>query len=244
MKALIISDIHLRWKIVDRILNTVKADRVVFLGDLFDQFNDTPGATKEMAEWVKKVASRDDVEFLFGNHDVPYWQPSHACHWCPGFSYDKSRIINDIIPSKLWETKWNFVWFEQGWTLSHAGFHKHALPCYPDMDVVDQAYIARAADEAFGNIMEFRNHPILHQGTRMGSVHVGGCTWLDWGDFEPIGELNQIVGHSPRRTVVCKHLSEDGKIITQGNIHSLLKEHSYENLEGLFLNLTGKEYRD
>jgi len=45
---------------------------------------------------------------------------------------------------------------------------------------------------------------------------------------------------------LCEQIAliDDGKIITQGNIHSLLKEHSYENLEGLFLNLTGKEYRD
>jgi len=39
-------------------------------------------------------------------------------------------------------------------------------------------------------------------------------------------------------------LLDDGKIITQGNINILLKEHASESLEDLFINLTGKAYRD
>ena len=39
-------------------------------------------------------------------------------------------------------------------------------------------------------------------------------------------------------------LMDAGKIITQGDIDTLLKEHCRENLEDLFINLTGKEYRN
>ncbi len=39
-------------------------------------------------------------------------------------------------------------------------------------------------------------------------------------------------------------LLDDRQIITQGNIHQLLKEHQHKNLEELFINLTGKDYRD
>jgi len=39
-------------------------------------------------------------------------------------------------------------------------------------------------------------------------------------------------------------LMDNGKLITQGNIDDLLKEHKRESLEELFLNLTGKHYRD
>ncbi|MDB5111726.1 MAG: transporter ATP-binding protein [Mucilaginibacter sp.] len=39
-------------------------------------------------------------------------------------------------------------------------------------------------------------------------------------------------------------LLDDGHIITQGNMNTLLKEHSYDSLEALFINLTGKELRD
>jgi ABC-2 type transport system ATP-binding protein len=39
-------------------------------------------------------------------------------------------------------------------------------------------------------------------------------------------------------------LLDKGKIIKQGNIDELLKDHNRESLEALFLNLTGKHYRD
>lgn len=45
---------------------------------------------------------------------------------------------------------------------------------------------------------------------------------------------------------LCQHIAmiDDGKIITQGNIDDVLKAHSQESLEQLFINLTGKAYRD
>jgi ABC-2 type transport system ATP-binding protein len=45
---------------------------------------------------------------------------------------------------------------------------------------------------------------------------------------------------------LCEHIAmiDDGRIITQGNIDEVLKEHSQESLEQLFINLTGKAYRD
>lgn len=39
-------------------------------------------------------------------------------------------------------------------------------------------------------------------------------------------------------------LLDDRRIISQGNIHTLLKAHDNEDLEALFINLTGKEYRN
>jgi ABC-2 type transport system ATP-binding protein len=39
-------------------------------------------------------------------------------------------------------------------------------------------------------------------------------------------------------------LIDEGKIIANDPLEKLLKEHRQEGLEGLFLNLTGKEYRD
>lgn len=45
---------------------------------------------------------------------------------------------------------------------------------------------------------------------------------------------------------LCEHIAliDEGKIITQGNINAVLKEHSNESLEELFINLTGKAYRN
>lgn len=39
-------------------------------------------------------------------------------------------------------------------------------------------------------------------------------------------------------------LVDEGKIIAEGNINDVLKAHDHQNLEDLFINLTGKAYRD
>jgi len=39
-------------------------------------------------------------------------------------------------------------------------------------------------------------------------------------------------------------LIDEGKIIAQNNLQELLREHQQDGLEGLFLNLTGRSYRD
>ena len=39
-------------------------------------------------------------------------------------------------------------------------------------------------------------------------------------------------------------LIDNGKIVAKGELHMLLKEHKHTELEALFLNLTGKYYRD
>ncbi|MES1214379.1 MAG: ABC transporter ATP-binding protein [Bacteroidota bacterium] len=45
---------------------------------------------------------------------------------------------------------------------------------------------------------------------------------------------------------LCENIAliDEGKIIANNSLNSLLKEHQQDGLEGLFLNLTGKEYRD
>ncbi|MDB5118600.1 MAG: transporter ATP-binding protein [Mucilaginibacter sp.] len=45
---------------------------------------------------------------------------------------------------------------------------------------------------------------------------------------------------------LCQQIAmiDEGKIITQGHIDVLLKEHRHDSLEDLFINLTGKAYRN
>lgn len=45
---------------------------------------------------------------------------------------------------------------------------------------------------------------------------------------------------------LCDHIAlvDDGKIIVHDSLETLLSQHGHDALEGLFLNLTGKKYRD
>jgi ABC-2 type transport system ATP-binding protein len=45
---------------------------------------------------------------------------------------------------------------------------------------------------------------------------------------------------------LCEQIAmiDEGKIITQGHIDEVLKAHDHQSLEELFINLTGKAYRN
>ena len=46
------------------------------------------------------------------------------------------------------------------------------------------------------------------------SLPVGGMTWLDWGRFNPIKGLNQIVGHTILSEPSVRYLDKTGKFQT------------------------------
>ena len=71
-RTLIISDIHLRWKLVDNIINEESPDEIIFLGDYFDDFGDTPEKNLVMAESIKQ--------------ETFYCCLGHAKHYEPGLT--------------------------------------------------------------------------------------------------------------------------------------------------------------
>ena len=70
MKTVIIPDIHHHISQVKLILLHEAPDKVVFLGDWFDDFFDTPEMSADTAIWLMKRMDRhpEDV-FIWGNHD-------------------------------------------------------------------------------------------------------------------------------------------------------------------------------
>ena len=82
--VLIIPDIHLKWERVNRVINHVGADEIIFLGDYFDDFNDTPEQVDEMVSWLEHSAKQPNRIHLFGNHDMHY-AFSDAGFQCSGF---------------------------------------------------------------------------------------------------------------------------------------------------------------
>ena len=54
MRTLIIPDIHNHTQNADHWLQTQRYDRVVFLGDYFDDFHDTPGDVINTAGWLRE----------------------------------------------------------------------------------------------------------------------------------------------------------------------------------------------
>ena len=189
-RTLIIPDLHHRTANADHWLDSVGHDRVVFLGDFFDAYDDTVEDATRTAQWLRRQMERDNAVFLFGNHDLPYRFGGDERVECPGFSPAKSDAINLVLESEHWN-RFCLAHAEQGWLLSHAGFHPAWMK-----DATEEAVLARC-DEAMELAQQGRIDPILGMGELpRGIQKYGGPLWMDWSTFMPIAGIKQIVGHT------------------------------------------------
>src|ERR1035441_7570735 len=100
MKTLIFSDLHEPpHDVLDRIEAIIadeRADRIVFLGDYFDQFDDTPRDAARTAAWLAKSLTDPRRTHLIGNHDASYLWPVDSTY-CPGFTWEKEGVIRENL---------------------------------------------------------------------------------------------------------------------------------------------------
>lgn len=223
MKYLIIPDVHNQVEWAETLIAKFPDRKVVFLGDYFDSFGDTPEAARRTAEWLRHSLEKGRVH-LMGNHDLPYrwqntWHPK-----CPGWTREKARAILDHVRVEQWQ-QMPLVFILDGKdarpiVTSHAGITlanlygvSNSVDCatggrcahlkdrlVPEhLDAIrKQAVICERSAKGGGD------HFWLNQGSRMGEIEQGGPFWLDRWDFNPIAGINQVVGHtrvdSPHRT--------------------------------------------
>lgn len=210
MKILVLSDIHHKFEIAQKIIDSVEFDRCILLGDYFDDYGDTPENARKTAVWLKeKVIPNPKMIPLMGNHDVNYFFPMHPEFYCSGFSHDKCRAIRSVISPddvKLFK----FYHIQDGWMFSHAGLHvslwKEMKQWYPDGEIREGEtllnYFSRVVqffmDRTMVNIYANMPVPYLECGwDRGGNRPFGGLIWCDWNTFASIKGINQIVGHTP-----------------------------------------------
>ena len=200
MRTLVIPDIHNKIQIVQKILdkeNTV--DEVVFLGDWFDDYNDTPQDVTQVAEYLNEITKQRNFIFLWGNHDM-YYPPFRSFHVCAsGYSVEKQWAINDVIKEETWE-KFQFYQYSQKFLFTHAGVTSKNSWLF-DRDSFNLDYFDSITAQAQFHYMSSQNHFMYRAGySRGGMLPVGGITWCDYfEDFEPYSYLNQMFGHT-----ICK----------------------------------------
>ena len=195
MRTLIIPDLHHHTDRADHWLATQRHDRVVFLGDYFDDFGDDVSDARRTAFWLRDRMEKTDDIFLLGNHDVPYMFPHDPQFHCPGFTAAKARGIGEILRPAHWQ-RLRLAHAEQGWLLSHAGFH----PVWIKAPTAER--ILQRCDQAMQHAKRRVVDPIFGAGAdRGGPQGIGGPLWMDWDNLVPIAGLNQIVGHTPGEDV-------------------------------------------
>lgn len=193
MKTLIIPDIHNKWGRAQDIMDNYPADARVFLGDIYDDFDDTPEYIRQTAVWHKAALADPKNLFLFGNHDMGYAFPAYDLV-CSGWEQKKKEVIQGIISDEEWSRSRFYTWVD-GWLLSHAGLCIGALRSIDELEGN-----ARGALEQARNI--FGKHWMTSAGqARGGSRPYGGLTWCDFNDeFTPFPGVRQIFGHTPGRS--------------------------------------------
>lgn len=191
MRTLIIPDLHHHTANAERWLKSQRSDRVIFLGDYFDDFGDNANDARLTAMWLRRRIEQSDDVFLLGNHDAAYLCPESAALYCPGFTQAKARAIHEVLRPEHWR-RLRLATVEQGWLISHAGFH----PSWIADLTVDE--LLETCERALRNAAWGVVDPILGIGRdRSGLQAVGGPLWMDWGSLVPIPGIHQIVGHTP-----------------------------------------------
>ena len=199
-KTLIWSDIHQRVDLLHATLDTLNPEKVIFLGDYWDDFGDSTSGAIKMAMYLRQlIEEHPDWVYLLGNHDMAYIYPSNDFElWCSGNTHEKRRAIRAIL-SQYHFDKFKLFHFEQGYLFSHAGIHYQSVGNvlnYPTDQQIPA--LGKLCKDTLENIKVGLTHPILGAGrSRGGDYPVGGITWLDWHEFDPIDGINQIVGHTP-----------------------------------------------
>lgn len=190
MRTLVIPDIHHHTANAEHWLTSQKYDRVVFLGDYFDDYDDSAADATATAHWLRNRMDRTEDVFLLGNHDAPYMFPKDEDLYCPGFTQAKAEAIEKVLKPEHWH-RLKLAHLEQGWLLSHAGFHPAWMKDLTVEKVVVRCELAM--ERARSGIVD----PILGEGELPKQLQkMGGPLWMDWSCLSPILGINQIVGHT------------------------------------------------
>jgi hypothetical protein len=200
-KTIIIPDIHHQVSVVDGVLAREEYDRVVFLGDYFDDFGDTPEKARQTATWLKRRLRDPRMIFLFGNHDLPYRYSAPGVQ-CSGFSVEKLEAILEVLDRDDWSLLRLHAWID-GLLLTHAGWNK----AFCDAEGrVTREHVDAVCAECLAELEEERMHPLVAAGwSRGGTAPVGGIVWQDWRELKPIAGLHQVVGHTPSTEIRFKN---------------------------------------
>ena len=179
MKTLIIPDIHTDYIKAEEMIAVEKPDKVVFLGDYFDDWEDTLESTEQTALWLKTSLEDKNRTHLLGNHDLSYLYPTYRC---AGFSEGKQYVINKTGVD-LKQLK-SYCWVDD-YLCTHAGLSDDFYNAY------------KHRDESITEFLE-ADFPALYNcsSLRGGLDRFSGIYWCDYNEFVDIPHVNQIFGHT------------------------------------------------
>jgi hypothetical protein len=204
-KVLLFSDVHMQIDRVKKIIKHEAADINVFLGDLFDTFDeelDQPDYYNVACEFLDGFQANSNNVYCLGNHDLGYLLKFNPSLNCSGYRPSKHRVIDKYFNCrKTWRRWFKFHVYVDDYLCTHAGLHPRWLGAYTDgnFESID-AFLKHETKRAELNIELQQKHWFWAAGyARGGDYSHGGLVWLDEEEFEPISGVKQICGHSNSR---------------------------------------------
>lgn len=195
VKIIIISDIHNNYLTAEKIIEKENPDKIIFLGDYFDDFDDTVQDAINTAKWLTKSLKIENRVHLIGNHDLSYMTDNPDLK-CSGYTEEKHTVIKkQSIP---WNTLKMYYWLDEKWLCTHAGMSNLFVKQHrtKKSDSIQQVLDVSQKDLEHIDDVNYA-HSFFQIGfCRGGSSAVGGPLWCDYTEFAPIPGINQIFGHT------------------------------------------------
>lgn len=200
METLIVGDVHLKADGVLPSIDGMLAERpsikrVVFTGDICDDWNATPQTMREatcaFVRWVEKRRDQGTtVDIVFGNHDFQYLLGEQG----PGTHMTLVPFVREMLfPLGL-----RMAHVVDGFLVTHAG-----LTATWASEYLGQPATADEAAKQLNDMLDEGSLRTLYKlhacGQGRGGYEVPGPLWADRQELlrDPYPAFNQIVGHSP-----------------------------------------------
>src|ERR1035438_5550520 len=104
MRWLILPDIHDKLRRANQIIEREPHDRLLLLGDFFDDFRTGVTDAADTASQVKLWLNDPNTSCLLGNHDMSYgWCRQNRRLLCPGYDAAKWIAINATVTTGDWQ---------------------------------------------------------------------------------------------------------------------------------------------
>lgn len=195
---MILSDIHNKHDIAEEIISRENPDKIIFLGDYFDDFDDTTNDAENTSQWLAKSLQQKNRIHLIGNHDLNYmtYNPKFKC---TGYDILKHETINN---NKIPWNKLKLYHQIDDWLFTHAGLsNTFYIQQKTKSDSLQTILIRSKNDLDNLDNLNYYHHFLQIGMIRGGTNFVGGIVWCDYSEFVDIPGLRQMFGHTRGDTV-------------------------------------------
>lgn len=204
----------------DQYPNLEAFDKIVFVGDYVDSFTvsniDMLRNLEEIIHFKKIYPEK--VVLLLGNHDIQYFVPNQICSgYRPEMKYDFEKLFRDnldlfqicyyleskYVSGNTLRTLWTHAGVTQGWlrTAKNSTIFNPKYRFYEEFKDMEFARV----DEFLNKLWEFQHPHLFDVDSASGGMSQwAGPLWVRPSilRFENLEGYDQIVGHTPMRTVM------------------------------------------